>query len=364
MIPFISFSYKKDQISREIIDSINSIIKSEKYVLGENTIEFEKNYSNLINSAYCVGVGSGLDALIISLKSLNIRPEDEIIVPSNTYIASWLAVSSIGAKIVPVEPDIETYNINPKLIENKITKKTKAIMPVHLYGQPCDMTKIMDIAKKNNLYVVEDNAQGHMSKWKNKFTGSFGDINATSFYPTKNIGAIGEAGAITTNNSNLADYAKQYRNYGSKIKYENNIIGTNSRIDEIQAAIINVKLKYIVEMNNERIKNAKIYNNFLKNTDIIIPHNHSDSYHTYHLYVVRHQHRDSLQKYLYNKGVQTSIHYPIIPQNQKAYASYSFDSNPIAEELANTSLSLPIFPGIGQDKIEYISNLLIEFCKK
>ncbi len=364
MIPFISFSYKKDQISKEIIDSIYSIIKSEKYVLGENTLEFEKNYSSLINSGYCVGVGSGLDALIIALKSLDIGPEDEVIVPSNTYIASWLAVSSVGAKIVPVEPDIETYNINPEIIENKITKKTKAIMPVHLYGQPCDMTKIMDIAKKNNLYVVEDNAQGHMSKWKNKFTGTFGDINATSFYPTKNIGAIGEAGAITTNNSKLADYAKQYRNYGSKIKYENNIRGTNSRIDEIQASIINVKLKYIVEMNNERIKNAKIYNNYLKNTDIVIPHNHLDSYHTYHLYVIRHPERDNLQKYLYNKGVQTSIHYPIIPQNQKAYASYRFDSNPIADQLAKTSLSLPIFPGIGQDKIEYISNLLIEFCKK
>ena len=364
MIPFISFSYKKEKIGNEILNSIKDIIESEKYVLGKNTSQFEKNYSNLINSSYCIGVGSGLDALIISLKSLDIGPEDEIIVPSNTYIASWLAVSSVGAKIVPVEPDIDTYNINPELIENKITKKTKAIMPVHLYGQPCDMTKIMDIAKKNNLYVIEDNAQGHMSKWKNKFTGTFGDINATSFYPTKNIGAIGEAGAITTNNPNLADYVKQFRNYGSKIKYENNIKGVNSRIDEIQAAIINVKLKYIVEMNNERIKNAKIYNELLKDTGIILPYNHQKSHHTYHLYVLRHEQRDELQKYLYKNGVQTSIHYPIIPQNQKAYKNYKFESSPIAEKLAKTSLSLPIFPGIGQDKIEYISDLLIEFCKK
>lgn len=361
MIPFISFRYKKEEIGKEIINSLTHIIESEQYVLGKNTSKFEKNYANLINSEYCVGVGNGLDALIISLKSLGLSHGDEVIVPSNTYIATWLAISSIGAKIIPVEPDMNTYNINPELIEDKITPMTKAIMPVHLYGQPCNMTRIMEIAKNNNLYVIEDNAQGHMSKWNNKFTGTFGDINATSFYPTKNIGAIGEAGAVTTNNLNLSEYVKQYRNYGSKVKYKNNIKGVNSRIDEIQAAIINVKLDYIDEMNNERIKNAKLYNDLLKNTDIILPYNHPDSYHTYHLYVIRHPKRDGLKKYLYEKGVQTSIHYPIIPQNQKAYKEFNFRPSPIAEELASTSLSLPIFPGIDEGEIKYISNLLLEF---
>ncbi len=364
MIPFVSFRYKKEQISQEIINSVEEIIQSEQYVLGDNTSKFEKNYANLINSNHCIGVGSGLDALIIALKSLGVKNGDEVIVPSNTYIATWLAISSVGAKIIPVEPDIRTYNINPDLIESKITSKTRAIMPVHLYGQSCDMTRIMEIAKKNNLYVVEDNAQGHLSKWTDRYTGTFGDINATSFYPTKNIGAIGEAGAITTNNLNLAEYVKQYRNYGSKIKYENNIKGVNSRIDEIQAAIINVKLNYINEMNDERIKNAKIYNELLKDSDIILPYNNPNSYHTYHLFVIRHKRRDILKKHLYDKGVQTSIHYPIIPQNQKAYKKYNFGTNPIAEELASTSLSLPIFPGIEETEIEYISNLVIEFCKK
>ena len=283
--------------------------------------------------------------------------------PSNTYIASWLAVSDVGAKIITVEPDRKTYNIDPNLIENKITSKTKAIMPVHLYGQPCNMSKIMEIAQKNNLYVVEDNAQAHIAKWGNQFTGTFGNINATSFYPTKNLGAIGEAGAITTCNKKLYDYALKYRNYGSSEKYINEIKGSNSRIDEMQAAILNIKLNYLIEMTNERVANAKYYNKFLSDVDVTLPYVDPNAEHVYHLFVIRHKKRDALKSYLQKNGVQTSIHYPKIPQNQTAYSKESFSLNPIAKELADTSLSLPIYPGLGKKNIEIICNHIRSFCK-
>ena len=347
MIPFFSFIYKKKEINSLIIESLNTIIDSENYVLGNNTLMFEKRFSKLTNSKFSLGVASGLDALIISLKALGVKKGDEVIVPSNTYIASWLAVSDVGAKIITVEPDRKTYNIDPNLIENKITSKTKAIMPVHLYGQPCNMSKIMEIAQKNNLYVVEDNAQAHIAKWGNQFTGTFGNINATSFYPTKNLGAIGEAGAITTCNKKLYDYALKYRNYGSSEKYINEIKGSNSRIDEMQAAILNIKLNYLIEMTNERVANAKYYNKFLSDVDVTLPYVDPNAEHVYHLFVIRHKKRDALKSYLQKNGVQTSIHYPKIPQNQTAYSKESY-LNPIAKELADTSLSLPIYPGLGK----------------
>ncbi len=361
MIPFISFNYKKEEIKQKILDSISNTLESEQYVLGPKNIEFERKFAQLIGAKSSVGVGSGLDALIISLKSLNIGPGDEVIVPSNTYIASWLAVSELGAKIIPVEPDIKTYNLNPDIIIEKITSKTKAIMPVHLYGQPCNMTKIMDIASKYNLYVIEDNAQAHMAKWGPKYTGTFGNINATSFYPTKNIGAIGEAGAITTNSIQLADFVKKYRNYGSIKKYYNEIKGVNSRLDEIQAAILNVKLEYIEDMTNERIKIANKYNNLLKNLDLVLPYKDENCTHVYHLYVIRTKKRDALKSFLEKNNILTSIHYPVIPQDQTAYSNNSFEDSPIARELAETSLSLPIFPGITNEQINIIASTISNF---
>ena len=364
MIPFISFNYKKEEIKEKILVSISNILDSEEYVLGPNTVEFERKFAQLLGSKSSVGVSNGLDALIISLKSLNIGPGDEVIVPTNTYIASWLSISSVGAKIVPVEPDIKTYNLDPDLIVQKITSKTKAIMPVHLYGQPCDMTKIIEIAKTYNLYVIEDNAQAHMAKWKNKYTGTFGDINATSFYPTKNIGAIGEAGAITTDTTELADFAKKYRNYGSTKKYYNEIKGVNCRIDEIQSAILNVKLEYIDDMTNERIKTANKYNSLLDNENLILPYKNTNCIHVYHLYVIRTNKRDALKSYLKKNKILTGIHYPIIPQSQNAYQSQVFQDSPIARELADTSLSLPIFPGIDDGQIDKITNTINDFFKK
>lgn len=366
MIPFISFNYQLETHSEELILAVESVIKSKWYVLGKNVTEFEKNYSKLNGINYTVGVGSGLDALIISLKALNISKEDEVIVASNAYIASWLAITSVGAKIIPVEPDIRTFNLDANKIEEKITSKTKAIMPVHLYGQPCEMDKIMAIAKKYNLYVVEDNAQAHLAKYNNQITGSFGNINATSFYPTKNIGAFGEAGCITTQNLRLSEYAIKYRNYGSSEKYFCDIVGSNSRLDELQAAILNVKLKYIEKWTSERQLIAKKYDQLLsKNPKITVPYIDPKVQHVYHLYVIKVDKRDQLQQFLKEKGIGTAIHYPIPPHLQKAYAYLDYNKGefPIAEELADTSLSLPLYPGLNTESVNYICSSIDEFFK-
>jgi dTDP-4-amino-4,6-dideoxygalactose transaminase len=366
MIPFISFNYQLETHSEELILAVESVIKSKWYVLGKNVTEFEKNYSKLNSINYTVGVGSGLDALIISLKALNISKEDEVIVASNAYIASWLAITSVGAKIIPLEPDIRTFNLDANKIEEKITSKTKAIMPVHLYGQPCEMDKIMAIAKKYNLYVVEDNAQAHLAKYNNQITGSFGDINATSFYPTKNIGAFGEAGCITTQNLRLSEYATKYRNYGFYEKYFCDIVGSNSRLDELQAAILNVKLKYIEKWTSERQLIAKKYDQLLsKNSKITVPYIDPKAQHVYHLYVIKVDKRDQLQQFLKEKGIGTAIHYPIPPHLQKAYAYLDYNKGdfPIAEELADTSLSLPLYPGLNTESVNYICRSIDEFFK-
>lgn len=366
VIPFQSFKYHSDLYETDIINAVSDVIRSNQYVLGEETRNFENSYSNLTEVKYTVGVGSGLDALVIALKSLKIGPEDEVIVPSNTYIATWLAISAVGAKIVPVEPRESSSNINPELIEEKITRRTKAIIPVHLYGQCCEMEQIMSIAKKHELYVIEDNAQSQLAKYKNQYTGSFGDINATSFYPTKNLGAIGEAGAITTNNIELAKFATQYRNYGSEIKYHNNIKGVNSRIHEIQAAILNVKIKYLKKITTERISIAKkIHERLVGIEDLSLPEISNKEDNVFHIFNIKTSFRDELANYLLSKGIATSIHYPIPPHLQKAYKElgYKVGDFPIAEKLAKTSLSLPFFPGITNDEIFVLTSEIILFFK-
>ncbi len=366
MIPFISFDFQLDSIMKELLGTLESVIESKSYVLGQNVVDFEKNYANLNCIKHTIGVGSGLDALIISLKSLKITNGDEVIVASNAYIASWLAISNVGATIIPVEPNPQTFNLDPSKIEEKITSKTKAIMPVHLYGQPCEMDKIMDIALRNKLFVVEDNAQAHLASFNGKLTGTYGNINATSFYPSKNIGAIGEAGCITTMDDDLSEFSKTFRNYGSKEKYYCDIIGSNSRLDEVQAAILNVKLKHIQSWNRERQKIAKRYDQLLsKNIQITIPYVNPKANHVYHLYVIKTFKRDQLKQYLNQKGVETSIHYPVPPHLQKAYAHLGYKKSdfPIAEELANSALSLPIYPGLKDKSIIYICDLINEFFK-
>lgn len=360
-IPFLSFESANKKIKNEILSTFEEFFDSSWYVLGEKTKQFEQEYANFNQVKHCVGISNGLDALHIALKSLDIGEGDEVIVPSNTYIASALAVSYVGATPVFVEPDIQTYNIDPTKIEAAITSKTKAIMPVHLYGQACEMEAIMTIAKKHHLFVVEDNAQSQGATYNGKLTGSFGDINGTSFYPGKNLGALGDAGAITTNTAELAKKAMVLRNYGSEKKYYNEVIGYNKRLDECQAAFLSIKLKYLNEWTKQRQEIATWYNEALSEIEgLILPKLADNASHVYHLYVVRTKHRDKLQKHLTDNAVGTLIHYPIPPHLQKAYSYLGFKKGdfPIAEEIADTCLSLPMWPGMTRQIVDDITQKL------
>ncbi len=366
MIPFLSFDYQQNLLGKKLLKKVEKVLESKYYVLGNEVSFFEKEFANLFKSKYAVGVGSGLDGLIIALRALNVMPGDEIIVPSNTYIASWLAISQLGAKIVPVEPDTKTYNIDPLKIEEKITPKTKVIMPVHLYGQACNMTKIMKIANKHNLFVVEDNAQAQLATWEGQFTGTFGNVNATSFYPTKNIGAIGEAGCITTESMEIMKFCKAFRNYGSEQKYINKIKGINSRIDEIQAGFLNVKLDYLEDFTGERRIQAEYYNkNLPNNENCILPYQSSNSKSVFHLYVILTPQRKKLQQYLKENNIGTAIHYPIPPHLQIAYKELNFKKGdfPIAEFLSNNLLSIPLYPGLKRVDQDYIIEKIRSFFK-
>ena len=327
------------------------------YVLGDSVKQFEKEYAAFNETKYAVGVSNGLDALHISLQTLGVGQGDEVIVPSNTYIATVLAVTIAGAHPVLVEPDKLTYNIDPLNIKKAITSKTKAIIAVHLFGQACDMDEIMKIAFHHNLFVIEDNAQAHGATWNEKPAGSFGQINATSFYPGKNLGALGDAGMVTTNDEGLSQKALLLRNYGSAKKYYNELIGYNMRLDECQAAFLSVKLKYLQQWTKQRQLIATLYDDAFQTTgDLILPFKAKDATHVYHQYVVRTKKRNELQQYLHNNGVQTLIHYPVPPHLQEAYSSLGFKEGdlPLAEELANTSLSLPIWPGMTKEEINYV----------
>jgi dTDP-4-amino-4,6-dideoxygalactose transaminase len=365
-IPFLSFGPTNKLVKSEIMQSFEEFFESGWYVLGNSVRDFESDYAAFNQTKYAVGVSNGLDALFIALKSLDIGPGDEVIVPSNTYIASFLAVSYTGATPVPVDPDIFSYNLDPLVIESKITLNTKAILPVHLYGQACNMEAIMAIARKYNLFVVEDNAQAHGAVWNGQLTGSWGDANATSFYPGKNLGALGDAGAVTTNNAELARQANVLRNYGSQKKYFNEVIGYNMRLDECQAGFLSIKLRYIKAWTLQRQIIAGYYNQYLYEAgDLILPQVVFGATHVYHLYVVRTSRRDALQNYLTKQGIGTLIHYPVPPHLQEAYRhlGYSKGSFPIAEEIASTCLSLPMWPGMVEEQVAYIAEKIFTFFK-
>lgn len=363
-IPFLSFKKMHDQVKPEMMKAFEKVYDSHWYIMGNSLTTFEKNYATYSQTKFCAGVANGLDAIIISLRTLGVGQGDEVIVPSNTYIATWLAVSYVGATPVPVEPNSKTYNINPDLIEAAVTKKTKAIIPVHLYGQICEMDKIMAVAKKNNLFVVEDNAQAQGTYYNGKISGSFGDINATSFYPGKNLGAIGDAGAITTDNEELHKKACVIRNYGSQKKYYNEVKGINSRLDELQAALLDVKLKYMDSWNKERNEIAAVFNTELKNTgDLILPFISENCTSNYHLYVVRTKRRNELQEHLNKSGIGTLIHYPVPPHLQEAYKEMNGKKGqyPLAEEIAETCLSLPMYPGLNKSETEQVIKTIKSF---
>ncbi|MFZ4796719.1 MAG: DegT/DnrJ/EryC1/StrS family aminotransferase [Bacteroidia bacterium] len=358
-IPFLNFTPMHDPIKQEIMQAFEAFYDSNWFVLGEKVKHFEAEYALFNQTEYSVGISNGLDALHVGLMSLGIGKGDEVIVPSNTYIATALAVSYVGATPVFVEPNIETYNIDPRLIETAITPKTKAIMPVHLYGQACEMEAIKSTADKYNLYIIEDNAQSQGAKYDSIYTGAWGNINGTSFYPGKNLGALGDAGAITTNDKGLAEKAMVLRNYGSQKKYYNEVIGHNMRLDECQAAILSVKLKYLNNWTEQRQQIANWYNDALAGIEqIFLPKTASKATHVYHLFVIRTNKRDELQKYLNENEIVTLIHYPIPPHLQQAYTHLGHHKGnfPIAEEIANTCLSLPLWPGMTQEMVEYIAS--------
>ena len=348
-IPFLSFSPQHHPIREEVLAAMARVYDSQWYVLGQSVTDFEADYAAFNHTAHTIGVANGLDALHLALKALGVQPGDEVIVPSNTYIATWLAVSFVGGIPVPVEPNPDTYNLDPARIEAALTPRTKGIMPVHLYGQACEMGPIMDIARKHGLWVVEDNAQAQGATWEGGLTGSFGAVNGTSFYPGKNLGALGDAGAVTTNDADLAHKIKVLRNYGSQQNYLNEIIGYNSRLDELQAAVLQVKLRYLPEWTLQRQQIAAWYDQHLAGIEgLQLPTVASGATHVYHLYVVRTMQRDALQAHLTQAGIGTMIHYPVPPHRQQAYAELasSLPALPIAEALAATSLSLPVWPGM------------------
>lgn len=339
----------------------NEVLQKGWYILGEQVKLFEEEFAAYCQAKYCVGVANGLDALVLALKSFDFPQGSEIIVPSNTYIATILAVVQCGLKPILVEPNLRTYNINPALIEAKITRNTKAIIPVHLYGKACEMESIISIAKAYNLKVIEDAAQAHGATIKQKKIGSFGDVTCFSFYPTKNLGALGDAGAITTNNEEIADKIRTLRNYGSKIKYHNEKIGYNSRLDELQAAFLRVKLKSLDKINEHKRYLASIYMQYIKSEKYILPVLQENYYDVYHIFNIRHPKRDKLRQYLLDNQIRTEVHYPIPPHLQKAMQGIIEGYYPISEEIHNTTLSLPISFFHSKEDIFYIVEVLNSF---
>ena len=346
MIPFLDLKSINAQYRAELIEACTRVIDSGWYIQGNECKEFDKEFASYCGAKYAIGVANGLDALILILRAYKelgfMKDGDEVIVPSNTYIASILAISQNNLVPVLVEPDINTYLLNPSKIEEKITSKTKAILPVHLYGQTCEMDKINEIAKKYNLKVIEDSAQSHGAYFQDKRSGNLGDASGFSFYPGKNLGALGDGGAVTTNDEELANTIKALGNYGSHKKYENLYKGVNSRLDEMQAAMLRVKLRYLDNELEKRRDIANYYLENIKNENIILPVVRAESNHVWHLFVIRTSKRDELQKYLLDNGVQTLIHYPIPPHKQDAYKEWKNESYPISEQIHDEILSLPI----------------------
>ncbi|MCF8275488.1 MAG: DegT/DnrJ/EryC1/StrS family aminotransferase [Flavobacteriales bacterium] len=358
-VPFIDLRFVNDSLRPEMENAINSVFKTSAFILGENVDSFEKEYATFNHTRDAIGVSSGLDALMLSLRALNIGPTDEVIVPSNTYIATALAVSNVGARPVFVEPKMDTFNIDQGRISAAINSRTKAIIPVHLYGQACEMSAIMAIANSHDLFVIEDNAQAHGAAFEERLTGSWGHINATSFYPTKNLGALGDAGAITTNDQMLADSVRSLRNYGSRVKNIHDHLGFNNRLDEIQAAILRIKLKRLEAWTKQRQDAAAYYHTQLSGIgDVILPFVHPESTHVYHLFVIRTNSRDDIKQSLLERGIETAIHYPTPPHMQPAYSHLELRKGAfmLAEELATTSLSLPLYPGITEAQQEVVVN--------
>ncbi|MFD2569713.1 DegT/DnrJ/EryC1/StrS family aminotransferase [Spirosoma soli] len=363
MIPFLDLKRSNEPYQSVISEAIEQVIASGWYILGRELDAFEQQFAAYCQTRHCVGVANGLEALTLVLKAWGFPAGSEVIVPSNAYIASALSVTLAGLKPVWVEPDPGTYLIDPARIEAAITPHTKAILPVHLYGRCCDMTPINTIAQHYGLKVLEDAAQAHGATYKDKRAGNLADAAGWSFYPTKNLGALGDAGAITTNNDALADQLRALRNYGSVKKYVNEHVGYNSRLDELQAAILSAKLPFLDQANKRRRVLAERYLAGIRNKEIILPLSDQLEHDAWHLFVIRHPRRDKLRTYLSQQGIGTDVHYPIPPHRQRAYLSYGHLTLPISEQLHREVLSLPLNPAITDDEVMYVITMINQFSE-
>lgn len=362
-VPFVSFKPLEKELDKELRGAFERVLERSWYIDGKEDAEFEKAFAEFCHCDYCIGVGNGLDALMLVLRALEIGTGDEVIVPSNTYIATALAVTYVGATPVLVEPDIRTYNIDPAKIEKAITPKTKAIMPVHLYGQPCDMDPIMALAKKHNLYVIEDCAQAHGATYKGKIIGSFGNAAGFSFYPGKNLGALGDAGAVTTNDEAIAKKVRALGNYGSDYKYHHIYKGVNSRLDELQAAFLAAKLPIMDKVNNNRRETAARFMAGIKNPLVELPYVPEYANPVWHIFALRCKERDRLAAFLTEKGLGINKHYPIAIHLQDCYKDLGLKAGdlPIAERIATTQLSLPMYYGMTNEEIQYVIDCVNAF---
>jgi len=363
-IPFATFRPMEAELGADLRAAFDRVLTNSWYIGGKEDEAFEAAFADYCGTAYCVGVGNGLDGLMLILRALDIGAGDEVLVPSNTYIATALAVTYVGAVPVFVEPDLSTYNLNPNLIEEKITPKTKAIMPVHLYGQPCDMDPIMKLAKKHNLYVVEDCAQAHGARYRGKLVGTFGDAAGFSFYPGKNLGALGDAGAVVTNDPALADKVRALGNYGSDYKYHHVYKGHNSRLDELQAALLSVKLPHLDRMNDFRRQVAQRYLREITNPQVVLPRCLPDTACVWHVFALRCQRRDELEAHLAQQGIGTVKHYPIPMHLQPCYQELGLPkgSLPIAERISGEELSIPMYYGMTPDQVSWVIEAVNSFA--
>lgn len=359
-IPFVSFIPLERELDKEIRDAFDRVYNSSRYIYGKENEYFEKEFSKYCSRNHCVGVGNGLDALILILKAIGIGKGDEVIIPANTFIATALAVTYVGAKIRLVEPNIDTYNIDISKIEDAITPKTKAIIPVHLYGQPCEMDQIVSIAEKHGLYIVEDCAQAHGALYKGRRVGTFGIASGFSFYPGKNLGALGDAGAVVCDDDRLMKKIRALGNYGSDYKYHHIYLGNNSRMDEMQAAFLSAKLMYLDRMNQNRKKIADEYLSRIKNKAIVLPKVIEEAEPVWHIFAVRCENRDDFEQYLSEKNIETNKHYPIPIHLQKCYKDMGFSVGdyPVAEKICKTEISLPLFYGMRDEELAYVIDII------
>ena len=360
-VPFFDLGRLHQSIREPLDAAYHRVVDSGWFIMGPELEAFESEFAHYCEVKHCIGVGNGLEALHLLLRAYGIGPGDEVIVPSNTFIATWLAVTECGAIPVPVEPNIDTYNIDPALIDNAITSRTRAIIPVHLYGQPADMDPISELAAKHELIVIEDAAQAQGARYKGRRVGSIGHAAATSFYPGKNLGALGDGGAVLTNDDAIAGKVKQLRNYGSNIKYQHDLAGYNSRLDEMQAAFLRAKLAVLDEWNARRREIATQYSKLLAGADIDLPLISEYAEPVWHLYVIRSKYRDALKAYLEQQGVSTVIHYPIPPHRQTCYQDFKGHTLPIAERLAGEVLSLPMSSSLRAEEIEHVAKNVLGF---